>query len=340
MDVLSSVLAANQVHGVIWSDGHYRGRWGIAVDNADVAGFHLLIEGEAWLMLPGSPAPGPGQKPRRLLQGDVVVIPNGAAHVIADDPTTTPVPIAEARRLVQRRRPPLQGVRAPGEARMACGAFRFARGTPTALLSVLPGVIHVRANDVEADDLLRTTVRLLVGELGAQAPGSSVLIDRLVDVLFIAVVRRWLATQPEGSGGWLGALRDERIGKVVGLMHAEPHKRWTVEALARKSGLSRAAFARRFQELVGEPPLSWLSSVRVDVARRLLETTDDGVAEVAAAVGYESEFAFSRAFKRATGAAPSHHRGQARAQRPIVDVGAHGPKPLVAGSSGRRLRAV
>lgn len=305
MDALSQVLKQNPVHGVISGDLRLRAPWGFHVHQPDVAGFHVLLEGEAVLLL-GE------KKPLRLLQGDVVVVPNGAAHALVDDAATRTVPI-EA--LVRRRPAQAPQARSGGGAHIACGAFRFARGTPSALLSLLPPVLHLRSSEMQRDELLRATVHLLTLELMADAPrpAAAVLLDRLVDVLFVGVVRRWLDAQPAGSGGWLAALRDERIGRVIGLLYAAPQKAWTVEAMAKTCGLSRAAFARRFQELVGVPPLAWLTSVRIDQAQHLLATTDDTIAAVAAAVGYESEFAFSRAFKRHTGRPPRDARTHARA---------------------------
>ena len=328
LDVLSQVLEQNPVRGVISGDLRLRAPWGFHVHQPDVAGFHLVVEGEGLLLMSG-------QAPLRVLQGDVVVVPNGAPHALVDDARTKTVPIdalmpstvASSRRQVVARSQ--RGVH------VACGAFRFARGTPSALLSLLPPLLHLRSTEVQGDELLRSTLRLLTAELlpgpfhdGAahggvrdvardgprtRRAGGAVLLDRLVDVLFIAVVRRWLDAQPAGEGGWLAALRDERIGRVLGLLYASPQKAWTVEAMAKKSGLSRAAFARRFQELVGVAPLGWLTSVRMELAAQLLTTSDESVASIAAAVGYESEFAFSRAFKRHTGHPPRDARGARRA---------------------------
>ena len=307
MDVISSVLAATPVEGVLWSDGRYRAPWALAVDDShDVAGFHLVLAGRAVLHRPGAPgARGSDRRrqPVELLQGDVVVVPNGAAHVVGDHVDTAAVPIAAAHRVVAKN----------GETRMACGAFRFGRGAPTSLLSLLPPLLHLTSAEVQRDELLRSTLHLLTAELDVKGAGSGVVVDRLVDVLFIAVVRRWLAAQPVGGGGWLGALRDPHIGRVLAALHHDVAKDVSVDSLARLSGLSRSAFARRFLALVGTPPLTFVAGLRVDAARRRLRNSDDSIAEVATAVGYDSEFAFSRAFKRATGLAPSHFRQQRQA---------------------------
>ncbi len=203
---------------------------------------------------------------------------------------------------------------------MLCGAFRFAQGTPPALLSVLPGVIVLRGPEIARDDLLRSTLRALSAELenAGVAPGSAVLVDHLTDILFIGILRRYLAEHGDECVGWLRALRDEGLGRAMAAMHERPEAEWTVPELARVAGMSRATFARRFDELVGTTPAAFLQGLRVDVARRLLTHTDKSVAEVAAAVGYASEFSFSRTFKKHSGLAPSFFRERAQEATAIL----------------------
>jgi transcriptional regulator GlxA family with amidase domain len=135
---------------------------------------------------------------------------------------------------------------------------------------------------------------------------------RLVDVLFIQIIRGWLEQQPEGSAGWLGAVRDPQVGRALALMHGEPRRDWTVESLAAEVACSRATFARRFRELVGEPPLVYLTRLRMDVAARLLRDGELSLATIAERVGYGSEFAFNRTFHRVRGVPPGRYREQAR----------------------------
>jgi AraC-like DNA-binding protein len=303
MDLLSSVLHTHQVKGTILSDGRYGGAWGVRIAQPGAAGFHLVLEGACVLIVDGAP-------PVRLLQGDVVVVPNGAPHVLADDPRTPPMELTD----IHRTSSSSSSSSGP-QTHLACGAFHFQRGTPPALLSVLPPVIHLRAPEIADDDLLRTTLRLLASELEGHArgaAGASVLVDRLVDVLFVAVIRRWLQTHPGGCVGWLSGLRDEGLGRAMAAVHQDPARDWSVPELARVAGMSRATFARRFDELVGTTPAAFLQGVRLDVATRLLDAGGMSVAEVAGAVGYASEFSFSRTFKRAVGEAPGQYRARRR----------------------------
>ena len=129
-----------------------------------------------------------------------------------------------------------------------------------------------------------------------------------MDALRVYVLRTWIEAQPEGTGGWLGALRDPAVGRAIALVHQAPAHRWTVDVLAAKVGMSRSAFARRFAQLVGVPPLGYVTRWRIELALRSLRDTDRTLAAIASDVGYDSEFAFSRAFKRRLGASPGHYR--------------------------------
>jgi AraC-like DNA-binding protein len=305
MDVLSAILERHPVRGVILSDGRYGGRWAVEVHTPGVAGFHLVLEGGCLLRVPG-------EAPVRLEQGDVVVVPGGAPHVLADAVDTVPVPLAAVK---------VTGPTDAGGARLACGAYQAQSGTPPALWSALPPLIHLRAVDIADDHLLRSTMMLLTRELDEldRAPGAQVLVDRLVDALFVGVLRRFLATH-QACTGWLGALRDDGLGRAIGAIHASPSRDWKVSDLARLAGMSRTTFARRFDALVGTSPAAFLQGVRIDAAARLLETSELSVAEVAAAVGYASEFSFSRTFRRLTGEAPGRFRARSRTARPAEDA--------------------
>jgi AraC-like DNA-binding protein len=151
-------------------------------------------------------------------------------------------------------------------------------------------------------------VAILSREAASSAPGATAATSRLVDLLLIYVLRAWIAEQPEGGGGWLGALRDPSIARSLALLHDEVSAPWELGVLAKRVGLSRATFARRFVRLVGTPPLAYLARWRMTLAGRLLRETADPLAEIASRVGYESEFAFNRAFKRELGVSPGEYR--------------------------------
>lgn len=299
MDVLTNVLETTQVRGAILSDARHSGHWGIRIDDPKSAGFHLVTEGEAWVRLAR-------RKPFRLLQGDLLLVPNGAPHILSSAPDSPALPVAKLTGA------PLQASTevsrsVSGGTRMICGAFSSETG-PDPLLALLPPVLHLEAAALQRDASLFGTVRLLVAELDRRGAGSATLIDRLLEVLFIFVVRAWADAQPEGEGGWLGALRDRHIGRALSLLHQRPHDDWTLERLALEVGQSRAAFARRFTALVGVAPLAYLTRWRMELALRALRTTDRTLAQIADDVGYASEFALSRAFKRELGRTPSSVR--------------------------------
>ncbi|UUU37365.1 AraC family transcriptional regulator [Streptomyces sp. CA-210063] len=194
--------------------------------------------------------------------------------------------------------------------RVVCGKFHYAGNTDGhPVLSALPEVVHVPG--MSADPGLQDVVRTLATETAGGQPGSRAVATRLTEVLFVLAIRAWIEradTAGETGPSWLTALRDPRIGTALSLMHEEPHRDWTVESLARTVTMSRPAFARQFKEVVGLTPLAYLSRVRIDLAARLLRDTDNPVGDIAQAVGYRSEFAFSRAFSREQGIAPGRYR--------------------------------
>lgn len=296
MDVLANVMRTTQVQGVILSVSRHAAGWGFRMEKSDYVGFHYVVHGDGFLKV------GSG-RPLRLQQGDLVLVPGGAAHSVSHRTDSTVVPL-EVMVAEQARRPV-----APARAltTLVCGAFRC-EGGPSPLFSLLPPIVHLAAADIRRTPALDSTLRLLLDEIDRARPGNEVLADRLVDALLIYVLRWWVERQPDGRGGWLRALEDPAVGRTIATVHAEPTRRWTVDSLASSVGMSRAAFARRFSELVGVPPLAYLTRWRIELARRRLRETAQSVAEIAASVGYDSEFSFSRAFKREVGEPPSAYR--------------------------------
>jgi AraC-like DNA-binding protein len=176
------------------------------------------------------------------------------------------------------------------------------------LLALLPRLIHLCCDQADGDSPRQSIVRLLLAESGAPRPGTELIVPRLVDTLFVLVMRAWMDKQPQQAAGWLGALRDRHTGQALGLIHGTPERHWTVESLAREVALSRAAFASRFGKLVGEPPLAYLTRWRMHLAARLLRTTDDSVEAIAPRVGYDSVPAFGKAFRRHFRESPGRYR--------------------------------
>jgi AraC-like DNA-binding protein len=184
------------------------------------------------------------------------------------------------------------------------------------LLAALPPLIRVKGNEEGGAPWLRLTVQHVIDELDADRPGIEAVVGRLADILFIGAIRSYLA---EGlalaESGWLAAVRDRQIGRAMALLHSAPARPWTVELLAARVALSRSAFASKFTQLVGEPPLHYLTRVRLDAAARRLRGTNDKLSVVAAAAGYESAAAFIRAFERHLGVSPGEYRRAHRGPR-------------------------
>jgi AraC-like DNA-binding protein len=190
---------------------------------------------------------------------------------------------------------------------LLCGAFHFEYPNGFPLLHRLPKIIHIRGVEGRLEQGFADLVRLIARESALQQPGTEVVLNRLAELLFIQVIRLWIDQQTEASGGWVGALRDQPISAALGLIHQSPARKWTVSELAQGVALSRSAFSARFTELVGEPPLTYLTRWRMLRATRLIknEVRMETIAEL---LGYESEAAFRKAFKREIGMPPAQYR--------------------------------
>jgi AraC-like DNA-binding protein len=316
-DVLSDVLAAVRLTGSVYFDFDLRAPWVAEAPPArEVAGrvmpgaervieFHLMARGACW-------AHAIGQPPVRLSEGDLIIFPQGDAHVLSSAPgmrAATDVSV------YVRSSTPLPMVREWGggdshgeRARIVCCFLGCDERPYNPLLTALPQTIHLAASASGASsDWLGTLFAMAAGEARQKRPGGENVLSRVSELLFVEAVRRHLERLPSTEMGWLAGLRDPVVGRALGALHGEPRTAWTVEGLARVVGLSRTVFAERFTAMVGHPPMQYLTLWRMQLASRML--VDGGsVAEVAAAVGYESEPAFSRAFKKLVGTAPGTWR--------------------------------
>jgi AraC-like DNA-binding protein len=279
----------------------------------DGAGFHIVLQGSCWLF----PSDG---APIALGVGDVAFLPRGGAHGLADS-LSTPLVDTPATSLAEIRPVPDDDAlrtgqhlaNSPGAATvMLCGAYLLDRSRAHPLLSDLPEVIHLPAR-VGRHPGLRAAVDLLGGELEQPQPGVDAMVPALLEVLLLHILRAWF-DEPSAhvaATGWAAALRDPAVAAGLRAIHGDHGRAWTVEELAARAGLSRAAFARRFATLVGQPPQTYLTWWRMTLAARLLRDGDAPLATVARKVGYTSEFAFAHAFKREYGLAPGGFRRSA-----------------------------
>ena len=277
--------------------------WGFSIAEACPV-FHVVARGHCRLEVKGLP------RPVLLSAGDFVVLPRGEAHVMRDAPSTRAVNFFD---LVKRHGPGKKGAfRTGGQGaatRLLCGGMQLENGATDPLLAMLPPLIHVKQLRGRAAPWLQATVTYIVGELDSDRVGSEAVVTRLADILFIQAVRAYLDENlGTAESGWLAALRDKQIGQALALLHAQPNQPWTVLALADRLALSRSAFAAKFSRLVGEPPLHHLTRLRLSAAGERLRSSEDKLSAIAAAAGYTSVAAFSKAFKRHAHVAPGEYR--------------------------------
>jgi AraC-like DNA-binding protein len=306
-DVRSDVLGTLRLRGQVFCVSEFSSPWSMRLAPADRAHFHVVERGEAWLRLPRERRPIP------LRTGDLVVLPRGSGHILSDGTSTPPVPLADLLARGALRKGVLRHGGDGARTHLICGAFEFESAADDPIVSLLPPVIQIPADTAGA--WLKPTLDLLAREARRGEQGSTVLITRLTEIVFVQAVRVWVAEQPVGRGGWLGALRDGKIAAALALVHHAPERGWRVGALAGGVGMSRSPFAARVRALVGVPPLEYVRRWRLHLAMTLLRNQQLAVATVAEHVGYESEAAFSKAFKRHLGVPPSQYRRTASARQ-------------------------
>jgi AraC-like DNA-binding protein len=307
VDVLTDVLETLRARGACYARLSAGAPFGVALPGGSLAGFHLVLEGSCVLRLDGHPDV-------ELGGGDLVALPHGLPHALVDHPATPTQRLAEL--LGPGRQPGPASLEIGGrgaKTTLICGKIEFEDPVGHPLLAALPRVMLLRGGSKALVEWLDPTLRFIAAEAGSAHPGAQTVVSRLADVLFIQIVRGHLASVGPEAGGWLGALGDPQIGLALGLIHENPGGAWTVQSLAERAGMSRSAFASRFNRLVGEPPLHYLTRWRMQKAQRLLRDGRVPLSDVATRVGYDSEAAFSKAFKRAVGAAPGVYRRRARA---------------------------
>jgi AraC-like DNA-binding protein len=307
MDVLTDVLETVRARAA-WSGRiEARAPWDITLETGLDARFHAVLEGRAFLTRENS-------EPIELVAGDLVALPHGDSHALADsagapwNAGTVGVEVAVASACAPIR------IGGTGErTTLVSGRIEFDDQRGSGVFAVLPPIILLRGELVRSVPWLEPTLRTLACEAASGRPGSLSVVNRLAEVILVQIVRGHLASLEVESVGFLAALADRQIGAALSLIHQSPDLAWTVQELAAKVAMSRSAFAARFTRLVGEPPLHYVARWRMQKAKSLLREGRATIGEVAEAVGYESEAAFSKAFKRAVGTAPGAYRRAKRA---------------------------
>jgi AraC-like DNA-binding protein len=299
-DVLSNVLVQLRLRAEVVCRSAFSSPWGLAFPPG-AAHFHMVERGTCYVEVAG-------QRPLLLGRGDLVFLPRGKGHRLIDVPNRRAVAYESVvGPRYENARTLIRWGGGGAVTKVTCGVFRFGVAGVRTVLSVLPALIHVHPSAARAS-LPAKLLPLLLAEATSTAPGSDLTTSRLLDILFVHGLQRWLSSAPRGSLGWVGALRDPRVGRAIAAIHGTPERSWTVGELAAVAGMSRSPFAARFTELVGEPPLKYVARWRMDVAAQFLQSGEGSVREAAERVGYTAEAAFSRAFKRAFGQPPSAYR--------------------------------
>jgi AraC-like DNA-binding protein len=323
MDALSDVLRAVRLTGAIFFDIHASEPWvaetpaGGSIVDAMFPGaehlisYHVITHGTCWASVPG-------EEPMQLQAGDIIVLPHGDTHVLSSTLGMRRSPNMELYRLPSDGQLPVSISMgdANGEpAHFVCGFLGCDVRPYNPLLSALPRVIKVSD---QAGGGIATFINLALAESKAPRIGGECVLGRLSELMFVDAVRRYLETLPPDRMDWLAGLRDAFVGRALTALHRNPTREWTLEVLAREVGLSRSALAERFTQFVGRPPMQYLMNWRMQLAANHLLSGMESVAVIANRVGYDSEAAFSRAFKKAVGTPPSEwrkHRHEATASR-------------------------
>jgi AraC-like DNA-binding protein len=316
VDVLSDVLRAVRLTGAIFFDVEARAPWvaetpagptiaaNVMPGAEHVIMFHAITSGRCWAELLDGSVP-----PFRLSAGDIVVLPRGDPHVFCTAPGMRATPdLAMYHRPADRPLPTYieKGAGGGERTRFVCGYLGCDARPFNPVLQALPRMLHARG--AEGAPCMAQLIRLAVDETATRRSGGETVLSKVAELMFVDVVRRHIEMLPTDAGGWLSGLRDAQVGAALSLMHGRPAEAWTLERLAHEVGLSRSVFADRFAHFVQDSPMQYLTRWRMQLATRLLERQGAGVAQVAAEVGYESEAAFNRAFKKCVGLPPGAWR--------------------------------
>ena len=299
VDPLGEALHFLRMSGTFYCRSELTAPWALALPAAKVClSFHVVTSGRCWLEVEGAE--------NRLLQpGDLALVPHGEGHQLSSEPGTAAPSVHDLHHEhVSDRYAILRHGGGGAATSLVCGAVRFDHPAAHHLVKLLPRMIHVEASISPQMDWIQSTLRVMATEAKELRPGGETVITRLADILVIQAIRSWIEQDPAAQTGWLGALQDKQIGRAITLVHRDPARPWTLASLASEVAMSRSGFAARFSELVGEPAMHYVTRWRMHVAVTWLKEEDAGLGDLAGRLGYQSEAAFSRAFKRFMGVSP------------------------------------
>ncbi|HEX6007667.1 MAG TPA: AraC family transcriptional regulator [Burkholderiales bacterium] len=324
-DPLSDLLGAVRLRGAVFYYVSFRQQWAAESPPAreiaeavmpgaeHVMAYHMVAKGNGWIAISG-------EQPVKLAAGDIVMLPQGDAHVMSSAPgmkydrydadwvfatrnVPKPMPISYHHGVLH---PGVSIPVADAETILVCGFLGCDLRPFNPLVAALPRLLHLPAH--RAGAWIGRVIDQAALESAEPRPGAQAVLERLSEMMFVDTARRYLECLPDNATGWLAGLRDRYVGRSLTLLHTQPGRAWTIEELGREVGLSRSALHERFVQYLGQPPIQYLANWRVQLGSKLLRETHRPVAAIALEVGYESEAAFSRAFKRLVGAPPAAWR--------------------------------
>jgi AraC-like DNA-binding protein len=329
MDVLSEVLKAVRLDGALFYNAEFSAPWCfrspasrsvtpyLSPNSGHVIIFHLLTEGRGYAHIEGEDRSVP------LNAGDIIIFPHGDSHFMGNGSGAKAVDMAQELERISSQGLKISRMGGGGEiTKFICGYMACEPQLSRVFLGGLPPVLKINVRNDASGQWLEDSIRYSVGNADASRPGGEAVIAKLSEVLFVEALRRYIALLPPEQTGWLAGIRDQEVGKALALMHRQPAHPWTIAALANDVGISRSVLAERFRRYLSETPIAYLTRWRLQLGAQMLKSTNSGVAQIAADVGYESEPAFNRAFKREFGLPPARFRNQAKSvrNRPVRHV--------------------
>lgn len=298
-DALTEVLDTLQIEGHIYCVNDMKKPWAIEEKDRKQIYFYVIERGSGHIKFERR------KKEVVFEGGDLLLITSGEHHIVYNGSPDNPVSNRQffsedvkARHYLQ-----IHGG-SDEETKFICGAFFFKYLKENALVSSLPSVVHIKAENGETENWLKPLLQLLSDEARNSNAGAGAVINRLTEIIFVQAIRVWIKTQKDEQTGWLAALKDTQICRVLNLLHQNPAKDWTVAEIAAEAGMSRSPFAAKFTKLVGEPPLKYLTKWRMNLAADYLQSSELNTGEIAQKVGYETVAAFSKNFKKQFGKSP------------------------------------
>ncbi|SFS12831.1 AraC-type DNA-binding protein [Dyella sp. OK004] len=308
IDPLGEALHFLRMSGTFYCRSEFTAPWGLDLPPMpQCLMFHVITTGQCWLEVEG-------EAPQLLQPGDLALVSRGEGHRLVSSPGATAAPLFDLpREMISERYEVLRQGGGGTSTHLICGAVRFDHPAAHQLIQLLPKVIRIQPRPSPQSDWIRDTLRFMAAEAKTLRPGGETVITRLADILVIQAIRAWIEHDPAAQSGWLGALQDRQVGRALQLIHRDPARAWTLATLASEVAMSRSAFAARFTDLVGTPAMHYIGRWRMHMALTRLKESQTTIADLASQLGYQSEAAFNRAFKRYIGMPPGMARRQADA---------------------------